>query len=435
MSTTQMVVSEEEKTKNVHANETKPVMDDELPFGFFDIQFAQYTSELPLLSSNGDKKPNKKYILIGGDHSNDTSIYEFFFNTKTNQIKYNTVNNIYNNKYGDLKYIGLKENINGLHSYMMKNNKYILVLGHENACYIYNIYDLINDKWLIEESMMKNIFKNIMQLGDTLYKRNFEFYRSLLIKDELLIISMENHLQFYDLNDLLNPILLKTYILEAQYNYSYAQAEKPLEYGRHGMCLLSFDHDDDDDNENKVDDINTKNVSSYIVKLVLFGTYLPEYIFESFYQFDIKVVFNKNNKNNKVSIRNRIKIVSICENKISMNLDYDNDTKWKWNDHFDKGYTEIKAMSRFSCFGFECVYIGIEKKPIIIIVGGCNNWDDTFLSNSILCINLLDKEMIVYSGVCVYIVLYWFGFILFCFIVCFYKDLFVYSCVCIFFFE
>ena len=64
--------------------------------------------------------------------------------------------------------------MNYIHSYLVRNNTYIIVFGdHE----LYNVYDMENDKWLLKENEIK-------------WPEDSES-RSLLINDEIIIISYQ----------------------------------------------------------------------------------------------------------------------------------------------------------------------------------------------------------------------------------------------------
>ena len=115
MSTQQ--VDEPTAQETASNTQTKTLEDKYLPYLASNIQFARYTSELPLLDINNKRNTiHKKYILV-----HDTLFYEYYFDN--NKVKYNTTNNIYKNEYGDLKYIGLKDG-KYLHSYIINIGRY-----------------------------------------------------------------------------------------------------------------------------------------------------------------------------------------------------------------------------------------------------------------------------------------------------------------------
>lgn len=389
-----------------------PVHYDELPHHTSKVQFAQYTCELPLLDNQKLNK-NKKYILIGGSHKDETLFYEYRFDNTTNKIKWDTVNNIYGKKHADLKCIGLIC-AQHLHSFIIpkqkqdnansNSNEYILVIGDG----VYNIYDLMNDKWLIDESNMQNIYNKIHQtLKNSNDARNHRSpdsrnYRSLLIKNRLLLISWSNELYFYDLINLIKPVFLKKYTMVTQYD-----GKQTFHYQNHGMCLLSFDHDlMNNDHDKKDDDDKNKEYDhdySCSVKILLFGTtfgiYPRLFFLKTFNQFTFTLSINSGdeskNKNTKILID------SICDENIKIDLETENE---EWNENIS--YRDLGSMGGISqttveSFGYQCFY-NSKKEAILFVIGGLLGFDDA--SVAIICINLYAKEMIYYNNVsCVFV--------------------------------
>ena len=84
-------------------------------------------------------KQQQKYIIIGGCRSNGDGFYQLFLDdTDSNSINYKSFKNFYHKIFANLKFIGLN-NADNTQSYLVQNNKYIVVFGGYDECY--NVYD------------------------------------------------------------------------------------------------------------------------------------------------------------------------------------------------------------------------------------------------------------------------------------------------------
>ena len=202
------------------------------------VPFVGYSKHPTNVDTQVQSK-KERHIITGGHSSIEGGFHEFIVGV--NSMANKSFENDYNKKCGTLQCIGEKD-ARYTHSYLVEKNKYLVVFYYND---FYNVYDMINDKWMLKIDE-KNLQKNMS-----------EFSRSVLINDEIIIISKDRRLYFYFIgNDYItNPTLM----------YNYRLKTRGASFERHGMCIIDFI---------KQESIATKKhaIASYKLKIVLFGT-------------------------------------------------------------------------------------------------------------------------------------------------------------------
>ena len=305
----------------------------------FKLHFVPFTS-CAHFPTNCEGKPQQhqkkpRNIIIGGYTSIDGGFYEIIVNDEANCINYRSFQNDYGKKFSNLKHIGLDAAANS-HSYLVENDKYIVVFK-DNACY--NVYDIEHDKWLINDEDGK----------DTGLKWNNTRTRSILINDEVIIISNAEKFYFYYIgkDHITNPIFMHEYSLKTQ----------DVAFLNHNMCLIAFTKHtkrakDRKEKYNKDDD-DDESHDTYKLKILVFGGHMNTDSLSSFLFVDILLSYSF------VGDKRYSQLVSVDEHLIDKssiklnNVSLDEITG-KWD-----GY---------HC-GSTCV-LDSKNEAIIVIVGG-----------------------------------------------------------------
>ena len=358
---------------------------------------------------------NTKNILLGADIS---GFCEVFPNNDNNSpsIKYKSFKSDYNLKNASVSGINMITAID-VHSYLIENTdhddsknsemkyQYMVVFEYMKG---YNVYDMINDCWLLDSNVK----------GDEGHIYDEEGARSLLITDDILLISSMGYLYFYWISvksgHITNPILIK--------KYEYASfPSMDHHFDNHGMCCVDYNISYNDININKNNQKSGhEKIQSITFKVYLFGSdeTSRQYEFlDSFLQLNIILSFDKSfdtlmmhdinitNNNYKGKINNMLKI-DIKENMIERDM-----LKYSQN---DEKYLDLTDMY---CFGYQCLY-NDKNEAIIIIIGGCcfhwknsNDIDENKkrqkqLSKSVIFYNTATNELTVKPNVKFLIVLY-----------------------------
>ena len=244
------------------------------------VPFTGYSHFPANIDENGNNQKmsqQKKNIIIGGLRGEEC-FYELSVHDYGNSIDYKSFKYDYNTQFTSLKHIGLDNAIN-THSYLVQNNKYIIVFKN-NQCY--NVYDIHNDIWLLKNGEKE--LKHVYHHGA----------RSVLINDEILIISQYNQLQFYFIGNhhITNPILIDKYTLKTS-NISFIQ---------HGMCIIDFIKQESSQNELH---------QTYTFKIFLFGGYNNRFL-KSFLCLDVLLSYQDVTLVDLSIDEKRIKIVNNC---------------------------------------------------------------------------------------------------------------------------
>ena len=297
--------------------------------------------------TNIDTQPQvnkERHIVIAGKLSIAGGFHEFIVDDDAKSIKTKSFENDYNKKYGSLQCIGEKD-ARYTHSYLVEKNKYLVVFYYND---FYNVYDMINDKWMLNQYEKK------------LSENRSEFSRSVLINDEIIIISKDNELYFYFIgNDhITNPILIHKYTLKASGFF----------FDDHGMCIINFI---EKKFPQKEDD---EKCQSYKFKIILFGQSYNKGIVPFFLYLDTLLSYN----NSKV-ITLSIDETLIDENEMTLRNCNMNTMK----------------MQTWDKFGFECILNG-KNEPIIVIIGGAGNT----LEKDIYLFNCVTHEFTPKKKVC-----------------------------------
>ena len=144
------------------------------------------------------------------------------FDNQNNKLLFKSFHKSYWKFYANLIFFGW-HSANSVYSHLVRNNENIIIFGHSK----YNVYDIKKDKW---SSKYHN--------NNTNLKTETPAPRSLVINDEILIISEGSNIYFYSIcnQDILNPRLLAKYKIKTSTKNGY-----PLCYFKHGMCCTKLD--------------------------------------------------------------------------------------------------------------------------------------------------------------------------------------------------
>lgn len=329
----------------------------DLPINVKWIPFTRY-SNFPtnVTTTQNGQVPIKQRNIIVGYNRHDGGWYEFVVDFDKRSITYKSIQYHYNKKFANLKYAGLTSAL-CIHSYLVQNSNYLVVFCGDKC---YNVYDMENDTWLL----------NQREKGLT---HNNKDTRSVLINDEIIIISRHKKLFFYFIgnNHITNPILIHRHTLKT----------KNIRFNSHGMCIISLKktqmHSTDTTNVNcnriKLDNNDNKDKDeypTYNVKIMLFGGDENRGFLSSLLELDILISYMYESKDNSCNIGR----VTIDEKLMNKNK------------------IELENMDKISCeywyrFGFECI-LNWKQEPIIIIVGGYQ------MEKSIHLYNCVTKQLI-----------------------------------------
>ena len=265
----------------------------------------------------------QRNIVIGGRDNNVDGFCELIVDDNRNSIHYKSFTNDYNRKFANSKHIGFK-NAHFTRSYLVQNNKYILVFKLHKC---YNVYDMENDKWLLKQG-----------------EKKLKYFpeRGVLINDEIIIGSYDNELYFYFIgNDhITDPVLLHEYTLKT----------KKVSFFFHGMCIIDFIKQESSKNESQ---------QTYAFKIILFGGFYKQRDFlSSFLYLDILLSYQDI----------ELSSISIDENLIDKN-------------EIKLINTNATQETRRYNFGFECI-VNSKNQPVIIMIGG-NKSQSIYLFNCV----------------------------------------------------
>lgn len=184
------------------------------------LPFVHYSK----FATNDEKYRKHLQITHKSILTHNTGFYEFFVDEETHSIQYRSYRKHYGTHRANLAYIGLSSPYDEYsHSYFVRNNRYIIVFKTEPndnvEHYVYCVYDTKNDSWYIDHD-------NTVMQDISCYSR------SLLINDEILIISSHKELYFYFIgnDNILHPMEIFVYKLKT----------KNVSYRNHGFCIIDF---------------------------------------------------------------------------------------------------------------------------------------------------------------------------------------------------
>ena len=227
------------------------------------------------------------------------------------------------------------------HSFLMRNNKYLMIVDCEGS----NVYDIKNDKWLLDSNNGK------------FYCDDWYDDRAILISDDILALSSGNTIEFYfvgkmknknvntinthDESQLVDQITSPKYLTSYDIKYDDVNAK----FENHGMVCTNLNIIDGDDDDNK-------NVCQLKFNVVLFG--VVSRLDNEFLFVDLGIMLSYNynyncNLNSNTSDINSIK--KTCKLDVNENV-------------INIGNSITSAM-----FGYDCVY-NWKNEAIIVIIGG-----------------------------------------------------------------
>ena len=257
----------------------------------------------------------------------------------------------------------------GVDSYFLEKDRLIAVLNKDEDIKEYNVYDISNDDWMINENTKLNVDIH----GNA---------RSLLVCNKLFVISYQRNIYIYSIcNDICNPQLIQTYKIKDKTKY----------YRNHGMCLFECNE--------------LKDGKSINFKILLFGEISEERSFlESFLELCIKLSLNYENiSDSEFEISEKARKQVKCVN-------------------FDPKSNDCNIENAYVNFGFEC-FLNSKNEPIIIIIGGNNEDYDERVHSSLFEYNIVCNELFLYCKVKCFV---WIRYFVVVFIACLYLQ-----CVCI----
>ena len=163
--------------------------------------------------------------------------------SETHSIQFKSFENDYKQKFAKVNWIGLSDP-KFTHLYLVDNNKYLVVFYCNQE---YNVYDMENHVW-------------INRLGTVYLSANSTYYsRSVLINDEIIILSNLNHLYFYYIGN--------NCITYPQPIHQYTFKTQNVKHQRHGMCIIDFTRQESISSSND----HLYPCYNYKLKILLFG--------------------------------------------------------------------------------------------------------------------------------------------------------------------
>ena len=289
------------------------VSEAKFPFHVQYVQFARYsimpyqriTTQPPHGNTSATNNTNQKNIIIGGAYrlpESQSSFYEIDLalsknskNEKLDKLVYTSFATKYNASNARIKH-----NAKWTHSYLVNDSKYLIVFDR----YIgYNVYDIMNDNWLLGSN-------------NTTISYTDHGARSLLLNEEILMVSCSDVLDFYYIgNDhITKPIEIGSQELQATFG---------IDYLFHGMCCIDFkieyqstngnsnsNSNSEDQDENKIENSDIETIDrNFVCTIFLFGCSqnLDDAKFlDSFLKLKIRIfvpsIFKTNKKSIKISV-------------------------------------------------------------------------------------------------------------------------------------
>lgn len=243
---------------------------------------------------------DKRLILVGGHNETQANFYEIVDNNKFACIADKDCN-------ANLKCIGLT-NGRFIYSFMAGSDHSKLIVINTSSIqdsmnYVYNVFDFKSNSWIFKSKLNTKW----QPMAESKY---------LFLKNQILIESIGDQINFYDFSYLKEPSIIHQYKLKT----------KTHKYLRHGMCLLSYSvHSNSNndlsmfanDNNNNGNNNDSKNfndtsiINIYSVSFMLYGhTYAQHNAYvndevsdikfeKTFLRVNATIIANKfNDKNN-----------------------------------------------------------------------------------------------------------------------------------------
>ena len=335
---------------------------DEAPYDVDYVSFARYSDNFLLRTPSTSANINKQRLIIPGSATCKSAnlkyagMYEIFLpdphpkkssssdhiTFKSFEKDYNKPNASISTTYADNDRFFL--NAADVHTFITKDNKYIIMFHGTKG---YNIYDIENDKWLLESN---NTSINTYNLQ----------CQSLLINDEILILSVSHILFFYSIsnsiakerNHFLNPKLLKSLDV---FDYIH-------DYNEHGICLL--------------DCVYMEKNEKYLLKILVFGGF--DIDFEKSFclvdiKIDLKLYFSQhNNHSNDIDTN-----ISTTDSKwLTIKQTLHDITFISGKNKANYNYKLKSKKLRLHSFGCQTILNSNDEKIILIIGPSAYNQSD-----------------------------------------------------------
>ena len=227
---------------------------------------------------NEESQIKQKSIIVGGFQSNE-EFYEFTVNDDRHSVVYKSLTNNHDKKFANLKHIGLR-GARFVHSYLIHNNKYLVLFMKD----WYNVYDMENDRWFLNQVEQIHLL-----VPNTLHSR------SVLIHDEIIIVSYKNDIHFHFIANehLTVPAVMARYILKT----------KTVDFFSHGMSIIDFVRVKQQlEFSNKTKDADDVEVQTYTFKIILFGGCANKHFLSSFVYLDVLLSYVSNENYYKLVI-------------------------------------------------------------------------------------------------------------------------------------
>ena len=319
--------------------------------------YSHFPTNINIHKTNEYSQSQEKKNLILGGFDIDEGFHELIVDDENHSINYKSFAKDYKKEFANLEYAATDLYLDHgqfTHSYLVQNNKYIVVFYGNSY---YNVYDMENDEWMIQNDYTK------LEKHDNSFSS-----QSVLINDDMIIISIGDSLYFYFIgnNHITDPKLVHSHQLPKKYG----------SFEHHGMCLTNFVQiNDDDEKESKSS--SKSSFDKYKLKFVLFGgrERLP-----SFVLLDVLLSYNHwDSKKINVSISDELIDVDDikCDNKEEMKMD----------------------TLKLYYFGSVCLF-NCRNEPIVVIVGGFNIGNDFKMNRNICLFNCVTKKLVCHQEVC-----------------------------------
>ena len=283
----------------------------DFPCDMSDVSFAQNSIESSLKNKKERFYKNIN-LVVGGCRNARTGFYEILLSDKDNSISYKSFKNNYKKRNANLKKIGIDHG-SFVQSFLLNNNKYLAVFHDRSG---YNVYDMINDKWLLKKNN-KNILgkKSILMTDEIIATYDYDYFE-------------KSQLHFYYIGSyhLTNPLRIKTFDLSMK-----AAA---------GMCCTEFSKNEKD---NKL-----------MFKIILYGgSFLSSFLssFLTFLSLSISISLDRN------------EIIIFGQQKIDKKMFKLKNVSMTKNEYYKYGWCSP---------GCECVF-NEKNEAIVIFIGGILN--------------------------------------------------------------
>ena len=251
----------------------------------FQSDFVYTVNESPFCGYSVDVDPKEpRYIIVCGYRGGETTFYEILTPSGSDvngancnfKLSFKSFTKDYKRRNADLEMCGLsKEKI--VNSFITKDNKYIVILPSSGS---YNIYDMEKDKWLNDGNDIESFSHQS---------------KSLMIDDRILVISANDYLRFYLLNDKMIFELIQEYIIR-----DIIKNESKYQYCSHGMCCIESNcikklqaNINIKEKEKEKEERSAIYSMEYEFKLMLFGGYVHcVSLCDTFVQFDVSITLS-----------------------------------------------------------------------------------------------------------------------------------------------